>query len=110
MLFIPTNTPGRAVSCSANSLKQKKTKHKEQHQAHRPNRENHRALNRWLKKRSVKWTEIHREQQREKGREQKFTSVSKKSRVATSAARGTAAIAPSAANLGFIRSDGFTKQ
>lgn len=66
MLFIPTNTPGRGVSCSENSLKQKKKQHKEQHQAHRPNRENHKALNRWLKKRSVKWTEIHRERQREK--------------------------------------------
>lgn len=71
-----TNIPTQQIILFYNQLgKKNKPKNKEQRLAHRPNRENHRPLNRWQKKRSVKWTEIHRERQREKEREQKLTSV-----------------------------------
>lgn len=50
-------------------------KRKEQHLVHRANRENHRPLNRWLKKRSVKWTEIQSEREREKEVERTRTEV-----------------------------------
>ena len=58
----------------------------------------------------MKWTEVLREGHREKESEHRFTSFSKKIRVATSATIGLQISLKVGLTLGFTQSNNFTKQ